>query len=218
MLFSPVSFALFLLFLVLASVLFALAPAVAFAKLGLDPVLGYLFFLLSLFGGSINIPLRREKSVCEETPDEVALLLQRYFGIAVPLCKERLLAINVGGAILPGLLSLYLVRLVPPSEVIVATVITSGAAYLLSAPVRGVGVILPSFAPPVIAAVTAMLVSRQHAPQIAYISGVMGTIIGADLLRLRQMRAMGATFMSIGGAGVFDGIYLVGIVSVLLAG
>jgi uncharacterized membrane protein len=62
-----------------------------------------------------------------------------------------------------------------------------------------------------------VLIARENAPQVAYISGVMGTLIGADLLRLHQIKGLGAPLMSIGGAGVFDGIYLVGLVSVLLA-
>lgn len=73
------------------------------------------------------------------------------------------------------------------------------------------------FVPPVIAAIPALVLARDHAPQIAYISGVMGTLIGPDLLRVHQIKKLGSPFMSIGGAGIFDGIYLVGLVSVFLA-
>jgi uncharacterized membrane protein len=45
----------------------------------------------------------------------------------------------------------------------------------------------------------------------------MGTLIGADLLRVYQIKKLGSPFMSIGGAGIFDGICLAGLVSVLLA-
>jgi len=63
----------------------------------------------------------------------------------------------------------------------------------------------------------AILIAGDYAPQVAYISGVMGTLIGADLMRLHQIQRLKYFFLSIGGAGVFDGIYLVGLVSVLLA-
>jgi uncharacterized membrane protein len=59
--FLPISLALFLLFLLLIPVLFALAPAVAFAKLGLNSFLGYAFVFLCFLGGSINIPISREE-------------------------------------------------------------------------------------------------------------------------------------------------------------
>ena len=51
---------------------------------------------------------------------------------------------------------------------------------------------------------------------IAYISGTLGTLIGADLLNLRRLRNLGARMASIGGAGTFDGVFLSGIIAVLL--
>jgi uncharacterized membrane protein len=98
-----------------------------------------------------------------------------------------------------------------------ATFITSSASFILSKPVKGVGIVMPAFVPPIIAVITAIIVSKDHAPQLAYISGVMGPLIGADLLRIPRIKKLEAVFLSIGGAGVFDGIYLVGLVSVLLA-
>jgi uncharacterized membrane protein len=46
----------------------------------------------------------------------------------------------------------------------------------------------------------------------------MGTLIGADLLNLAKIGTLGAPVASIGGAGTFDGIFLTGILAVLLAG
>lgn len=42
-------------------------------------------------------------------------------------------------------------------------------------------------------------------------------LIAADLLHLRDIRRLGALFASIGGAGSFDGIFISGLVAVLLA-
>jgi uncharacterized membrane protein len=215
--FLPISLALFILFLLLIPLLFALAPAVAFAKLGLNPFLGYAFFILCLLGGSINIPVYREELPSREPADDLWALFRAYFGIRLPVIRERIIAVNFGGAILPGLLCLYLAPGVPVTRTLLATAVTTVAAYLLSRPVKGIGIVMPAFVPPVIAAITALVIAREQAPQLAYISGVMGTLIGADILRISQIRKLGAPFLSIGGAGVFDGIYLVGIVSVLLA-
>jgi Protein of unknown function (DUF1614) len=57
----------------------------------------------------------------------------------------------------------------------------------------------------------------QAAPPLAYICGSLGTLIGADLLNLGQIQAPGAPIASIGGAGRFDGIFMTGILAVLLA-
>ena len=68
-----------------------------------------------------------------------------------------------------------------------------------------------------VAAATALLLSRQSAPSLAYISGSLGTLIGADLLNLGIIQELGAPIASIGGAGRFDGIFLTRILAVLLA-
>jgi uncharacterized membrane protein len=63
----------------------------------------------------------------------------------------------------------------------------------------------------------ALLLSRERAAPLAYISGSLGTLIGADLLNLGALRGMGAPVASIGGAGTYDGIFLVGVMAVLFA-
>jgi uncharacterized membrane protein len=169
--FLPISSALFLLFLLLIHVLFALAPAVAFAKLGLNPFLGYAFFILCLLGGNINIPISREELPSHMPIDDLWALFHTYLGIRLPVIRERIIAINFGGAILPGLLCMYLVPAVSVTRTVLATAVTTVAAYLLSRPVKGIGIVMPAFVPPVIAAITALVIAREQAPQLAYISG-----------------------------------------------
>jgi uncharacterized membrane protein len=83
--------------------------------------------------------------------------------------------------------------------------------------VEGVGIAIPVFIPPLVAASTGLLLSPQHAPALAYIAGSLGTLIGADLLNLDKLHGLGAPVVSIGGAGTFDGIFLIGLIAVLLA-
>jgi uncharacterized membrane protein len=66
-------------------------------------------------------------------------------------------------------------------------------------------------------ALAAMVVSWRNAASLAYIGGSLGTLIGADLLNLPNIPALGASVASIGGAGKFDGIFVTGIMAVLLA-
>ena len=51
----------------------------------------------------------------------------------------------------------------------------------------------------------------------AYVAGVLGTLIGADLSNLHAIPKLGAPVASIGGAGTLDGVFLSGIMAVLLA-
>lgn len=216
MYFLPISLALFLLFLLLIPLLLILMPAVAFAKMGLSPFAGLLFYFLCLLGSTINIPVYREPLPHGEV-DELTAVFQQFFRIKIPAVREKVIAINLGGAILPLLLCIYLLTFANIKATMLATTITTVASYALSKPVRGVGIVMPAFIPPIVAALAALIFAREHAAPVAYISGVLGTLIGADVLRIPKIREFNAPFLSIGGAGVFDGIFLVGIISALLS-
>jgi uncharacterized membrane protein len=90
-------------------------------------------------------------------------------------------------------------------------------SHRLARPVKGVGIAMPAFIPPILAAVVAVIFSYNYAPPLAYISGTLGTLIGADILNIQKIKGLGAPVASIGGAGTFDGIFLNGIMAVLLS-
>ncbi len=219
MFYLPMSCLLLALFILLLPLLFFLAQAgilgIAFSKLGLSPASGILFFLACLMAGGLNIPIRRRPVAVVE--DEFDHALGRFFGYRVPQVTEQVLAVNVGGAILPLLLCLYLLPGAPMLQTLVATGIVTVVAKRLSRPVPGAGIALPALIPPVVAALAAMLLVRGNAAPTAYIAGVVGTLVGADLLNLHKIERMGRGVMSIGGAGVFDGIFLVGVFAVILS-
>ena len=132
--------------------------------------------------------------------------------------RHTVLAVNVGGAVVPTLLSLYLLtQALTPLRVVVATAAVTLLTYRLARPVTGIGIVVPMLLPPLSAALAALLLVPQQAPLAAYVAGTMGTLIGADLLHVRQVTRLAAPVASIGGAGTFDGVFLTGIIAVLLA-
>jgi uncharacterized membrane protein len=167
----------------------------AFEKMGVNRRYVYLLLFLSLLGCFVNIPVAR----------------------LVPSRVE--IYVNVGGAVIPIMLSLYL--LIENSLYVRAAMgvaVVTAVVYFLARPVPGVGIqIQMIFVPPLIAATVALALSRDHASSLAYISGTLGTLIGADLLNLFQLASLKSPIVSIGGAGSFDGIFLTGIIAVLLA-
>jgi uncharacterized membrane protein len=178
----------------------------------------FALLLLSLLGSYINIPVARlpEKEVVSQR--EVTFFGMRY---VIPVIRESpptIIAVNLGGAIIPTALSVFLLlrnRLFLSGPLAVALV--AAVVHWLAYPVKGVGIATPMFVPPLVAAFVAYLLSRAHAPALAYIAGTLGTLIGADLLNLGQVQGLGAPIASIGGAGTFDGVFLTGIIAVLLA-
>ena len=191
----------------------------ASASMGVGPRSMLALLLLSLLGSYVNIPIAYLPERDITTATEVS-----YFGIryVIPVIREwpgAVLAINLGGAVIPVLLSLHLMvknRLYGKSLVGIALV--AAVCHALAKPVPGLGIALPVFVPPLVTALVALLLSRHYPAPIAYISGSLGTLIGADLLNLDKLQGLGTPILSIGGAGTFDGIFLNGLLAVLYAG
>ncbi|MEO0072749.1 MAG: DUF1614 domain-containing protein [candidate division WOR-3 bacterium] len=221
MFFLPFSLVIFLIFILLLPVIFVLFSTnvigFAFSKLGIPPQIGMLFYLVSLASSVINIPIYK-KHVDELFSFEIPGLHRFLFNIRPEFLNQQVLAVNVGGCILPLLLALFLFFRTPIRPVIICTLIMIILCKILARPTPGIGIAIPAFIPPIVAAILAVLLAgRANAPAVAYISGVLGVLIGADLLNLGIIKKFGYGVMSIGGAGVFDGIFLVGIIAVLIA-
>jgi len=214
----PFLLALFLLFSLLVTLVELRILHYAYERMGISSRWAMWILLLTLLGSSINIPLAEFPSEKVISGTVVHHHGMRYVVPVVRHWPATVLAINVGGALIPILLSLYLAfknRLVPKS--VLATVAVALVTHHLAQPVRGVGITLPIFIPPLVAVVCALALSWRQAGPLAYVGGSMGTLIGADLMNLGKIHGLGAPVASIGGAGTFDGVFLVGSVAVLLA-
>lgn len=191
----------------------------AYMRLGLSSSAAVLLLLASLLGSYVNIPIAELGRDIMVEEREVSFFGMRYVVPELVGAPGVILAVNVGGAIIPTLLSIYLMsKNAVWGRGAVATLIVALICYALAQPVRGVGIALPIFVPPIVAAVVAMIVSWRDAAPLAYAGGSLGVLIGADLMNLDAMQGLGTPVLSIGGAGTFDGIFLTGIMAVLLAG
>lgn len=231
-----IPFSLTLLFLLIFILIFGLSflffgvVVSAFMKIGFSVGDAFLILVLSLLGSSINIPLMTLRS-------DIPIVKESYiriFGISyrVPVRRviknETTIAVNVGGAVIPVLISAYLLTRFPSSlllagaGILIVTVITHSVAR----PIRGIGIATPALVPPLAATLAAVLLTSviqipgcpvdQCRVVTAYAGGVIGTLIGADLLNLGKIKDLGAPVASIGGAGTFDGIFLSGLIALLL--
>jgi uncharacterized membrane protein len=191
----------------------------AYSQLGVAPHYFLTWLFLSLAGSSINIPVMRlgQEHVVSER-------IVNFFGIeyVVPTVSSwpaTIVAINVGGALIPAVLSLVLIaKNELYGKAAWGIAIVSAACWWLADAVPGVGIAIPVFYPPVIAALVAVALSRRFAAPLAYACGTLGTLIGADVLNLGKLKGLGAPIASIGGAGTFDAIFVTGLLAVLIAG
>jgi uncharacterized membrane protein len=148
----------------------------AYLSLGVSPSTALALLLGSLIGSYFNIP------VFQLPPEQVMSdRVIDFFGMQyqVPLVEHwagTVIAVNVGGAVIPTIMSLYLLfnRHLWIRGVI-ATAIVALVLHWLAHPVRGVGIAVPVFWPAMITALVALVLAREHAAPLAYIAGSMGT-------------------------------------------
>jgi len=195
------------------------ALTLAFDKLGLSQESALGLLMVSLFGSAVNLPLF---TVDAEAPpaDSVPAPLRGLLRHATrEFHGKTVIAVNLGGGVVPVVFSMYLIARgsLPPIPIILAVGIVATTSYLVSRPMPGLGIGMPMFVAPVVAALTAVLIDPAHSAPLAYVGGTLGVLIGADVLRVKDIRRMGTPLAAIGGAGTFDGIFITGIVAVLLA-
>ena len=176
-------------------------------RLGMSWGAALLLLLASLVGRYFNVPVAQlpgEQVMSGEVID--------YFGMryVVPVVEHwpgTLVAVNVGSAVIPTLMSLYLlVRHALWARGLLATVGVAVVIHALATPVRGIGMrcryLLPRSSPPFWRWCWRAS-ARPRSPMWRVLSA---TLIGAELTNLDQVFGLGAPVASIGGAGTFDGV------------
>ena len=216
---APAFFALLVgVFLVLVVLIQINVLRYAYTRLGVSSGTALLLLMASLIGSYINIPVAHFPEREVHTAQNLYFFGMQYSVPVVVDWPGTVIAVNVGGAVIPTLLSLYLLL---KNDLwirgIAITAVVAAIVHMLAYPVPGVGIAVPIFVPPIATAIVAVVIARQHAAALAYVGGSLGTLIGADLLNLGAVQDLGAPVASIGGAGTFDGIFLTGIMAVLLA-
>jgi uncharacterized membrane protein len=194
----------------------------ALRRLGIAPQAAALVLLACLLGSAVNIPVARFRNRALQLEPVLTPLGTRRL---VPVLRTRpmTLAVNLGGALIPAALSAYLiVRDQLGWTALLAIAIVALLVHLVARPIPGRGIAVPTLLPAVFAVLTAsvlatLILHPVALASLAYVSGTLGTLVGADLANLGKLRRPGAPVASIGGAGTFDGVFLAGIIAVLLA-
>ena len=216
---SPAFFSILVgLFVIVVLLLHFGVLSYAYMRLGVNVGTALLLLGGSLLGSYFNIPVAELPGRVVESGREIIFFGMHYVVPVVVHWPGTVIAVNIGGAVIPSAMATYLLlknRLWQKG-----TLATAGVAvvcHFLAKPVPGLGIAIPVFVPAVTTAVIALGLSPRFAAQLAYIGGSFGTLIGADLLNLGRIGGLHAPIASIGGAGTFDGIFVTGIVAVLLA-
>jgi uncharacterized membrane protein len=219
MIFLPTILITFIGFFLLLPFLFSMAYfniiTLGFEKLGISPEFTSILLFLILIGSWINIPITKKQLIYQEKVSFFGLFRKPAIGI-------QAVAINLGGGVIPILLSFYFLykawqsglSLVP---ILQATLLMIIIAKVLAKIIPGRGIVISAFVPPIFAAFLAWIFIPNFMAPASFIIGSLGTLIGADLLNLNRAQRISPGLLSIGGAGVFDAVFLTGIISAILS-
>lgn len=208
----------FVVMLVLLPILFGELMAASLGKLHLSPGMALLLMVAIIIGGLVNIPVKRIAH--ERLVSMHPLTVFGLGGFWPEMGRERretVIAVNFGGCIVPTCLAAYQLLFLAAggASTLLALVVAAGiniaVCYFIARPVPGVGILMPGLVPAAVAAILGLLLASGDAAPVAYVAGVAGPLIGADLLHLKEIEASTVGVASIGGAGTFDGIFLAGI-------
>jgi len=208
---------LFLLVFLLAPVLLA-GVSFAFGRVGIGPQTAFTLLMASLLGSFVNVPLWRLPAARVVREQVVSAFGVRW---RIPVVDEHagtIVAVNLGGALIPlGVSGWILAHDGRWWAALGATAIVSAFTYSVARPVPGLGIAVPALVPPLVAAAAALALAGANAAPAAFVGGTLGTLLGADVFNLRRLPGLGAAVASTGGAGTFDGVFLSGLLGVILA-
>ncbi len=188
--------------------------SIGLERVGLSAEAASLVLLLAVAGSFVNIPLSKKKVLIVEQPYFFGFFKRRYAAL-------QGISINVGGAIIPLILSSYFVFHLGSNllGVVFAILCVTVISKISTKYIPGKGVALSPFLVAFFAVVISFLFAPGRVAQAAFVSGTLGVLLGADLLNLPKILTKGeAGMLCIGGAGVFDAVFLIGILSALIAG
>ncbi len=153
----------------------------------------------------------------------IGLMIAGSF-VNIPLLQGRTeISINVGGALVPLALAIYLLTKADTTRewvrAIIAAVVTAGVVFGISQ--------ITDFEPPrrdiidpvwlfgIVAGIVGYLAGRSR--RASFIAGTLGIIITDIVHMVRAFTVNLPTTVAIGGAGIFDTVVLAGIIAVSLA-
>jgi uncharacterized membrane protein len=210
-----------LVLVVVIGLIFIGVIGAAFKDVGFSRAIIVLILVGTFVGSYVNVPILKLKTATPIIEEEHV----NFFGVVYRIPRvgygeaTTMVAINVGGAVIPILVSFYLLWKLPSITLyaLVGIAVVAVVTHAVARPVKGVGITTPFLISPIVAALLAYVLPSGAPRVIAYVSGVLGTLMGADVSNLNVIPKLGAPVASIGGAGTFDGVFLSGIIAVLLA-
>ena len=194
-----------------------------------NPLLIFILSLGILFGSNVNIFLFRMQKISNYYYSDPSMYTwwQQIFKMFIPETVNTDVYINIAGGFIPIVISAIFVISNP--DIIFLSILLSILLIVIInklALTTKYGVVLPLFTLPLLGLLGGLTISAIYfifgiqiiitkIAMIAYTSITISTLIGADLLNLGKFFNYRSNGISIGGAGIYDGIFLAGLLTLV---
>lgn len=199
----------------------------ALERLHLSPPIAALAVLSIFVGGLFNIPIYRISRTEGQIVDRMgAYGLWGFAPLLQRVRRETVVALNVGGCVIPCLLAAWQVVHMAQTgstafpALIMVALANIGVCFWTARPVEGIGIMMPGLVSPLVSVTATWFIVPFDSPHrvcVAFVAGVLGPLVGADIFHLKDITRVSTGMLSIGGAGTFDGIVLSGVLAAILA-
>jgi uncharacterized membrane protein len=198
----------------------------AFTRLGFSWISALAVVLLILFGSFVNIPVYRfRRNMIRVSHNQAPV-----FGVSFPNTSgdvwETTISLNLGGAVIPVFISLYLMYraiLITGTSLIFTVctgiIIVAVITYVSTRLDTYNGIQVPLLIPGTYSTACRFAPCRGTAYRAvtAFVSGITGVLLGGNLANLYRISDLEVPEVSFGGAGTFGSIFLCCMLPALIA-
>jgi uncharacterized membrane protein len=199
----------------------------AFTRLGFSWISALAIVLLMLFGSFVNIPVYRiRRDMVRIAPAEVSVYGEYSQRLSSPVW-DTTIAINLGGAIIPVAVSLYMVYqaiLITGTSLVFSVcagiILVAAITYVSTRYLPGSGIQVSLLIPGLTALLASLLLfggTGLSAAVTAFVSGIAGTLLGGNIAQIFRIKDLDVPSVSIGGAGTFGAVFICCILPALIA-
>jgi uncharacterized membrane protein len=199
----------------------------AFTRLGFSWISALAIVLLMLFGSFVNIPVYKfRRDMIRIAPPDSSVFGDYMQSTPVPIWDSTI-AINLGGAVIPVVVSLYIMyqaTLITGTSLLISVcagiILVAAITFVSTRSVPGSGIQVSTLIPGLTALLAGLMLSGGTglaAAVTAFVSGIAGTLLGGNIAHLFRIKDLDLPLVSIGGAGTFGAVFICCILPALIA-
>jgi uncharacterized membrane protein len=199
----------------------------AFTRLGFSWISALAMVLLILFGSFVNIPVYKiRRNMIRIAPPDSSIFGEYSQSNPSPVW-DTTIAINLGGAVIPIAVSLYMVYqaiLITGTSLLISVcagiILVAAITYVSTRNIPGSGIQVSLLIPGLTALLAGFMLSGGTglaAAVTAFVSGIAGTLLGGNIAQLFRIKDLDVPSVSIGGAGTFGAVFICCILPALIA-